>query len=62
MRTGVTQSGTEDMEEVQQVVKYSSFSSYMLKPPSLLTQVFSNNKKAQDNLFNHMCNFGARAE
>ena len=58
--TGVTQSGTEEVEEVQRVVKYSSLSSYMLKPPSLLTQVFNKNKKSQNNLFNHMCNFGAR--
>ena len=57
-----TQSGTEEGEEVQRVVKYSSLSSYMLKPPSLLTQVFNKNKKSQNNLFNHMCNFGAREE
>ena len=37
-------------------------SSYMLKPTYLLTQEFKNNKKAQEKLFKHMCNFGARAE
>ena len=37
VRTCVTQSGTEKVEEVQQVVKYSSLSSYLLKPHSLLT-------------------------
>ena len=58
----VTQSGTEDVEEVQRVVKYSSLLSYMLKPTYLLTQGFNNTKKARDKLFNHMCNFGAWAE
>ena len=38
VRTGVTKSGTEELEEVQRVVKYSSLSSFMLKPPYLLTQ------------------------
>ena len=33
---------------MQQVVKYSSLPSYMLKPPSLLTQGFNKNKKAQE--------------
>ena len=37
VRTGVTQSGPEKLEEIQQVLKYSSFLSYMLKPTSLLT-------------------------
>ena len=36
VRICVTQSGIEEVEEVQQVVKYSSLSSYMLKTPSLL--------------------------
>ena len=36
--TGVTQSGTEDVEEVQRVVKSSFISSYMMKPLSLLTR------------------------
>ena len=47
VRTGFTQSGTEDVEEAQRVVKYSSLSSYILKLPSLLTQVFKKNNKAQ---------------
>ena len=62
MRTGVTKSVIEEVEEVQQVVKYSSLLSYMLKPPSLITQLFNKDKKAQKNIFNRMCNFGARSE
>ena len=46
-RTGFTQSGTEEVEEVQRVVKYSSLSSYMTKLTSLLTQGFNKNNKAQ---------------
>ena len=53
--TCVTQSGTEEVEEVQRVVKSYSISSYMFKPTSLLTQGFNKNKKAQQKLFNHMC-------
>ena len=59
---GVTQSGTEEVEDVQRVMKYSSLSSYMLKPTYLLTQGFNENKKAEEKLFMHMRNFGARAE
>ena len=62
VRTRVTQSGTVEVEEVQRVMKYSSLSSYMLKPPSLITQGFNKNKKAQEKLFKNMCNFGAREE
>ena len=62
MRTGVPQPGIEYVEEVQRVVKYYSLSSYMLKPPFLLTQGFNKNKKSQGKLFSHMCNFGAREE
>ena len=47
VRTGVTKSGTEEVEEVQWVVKSSSLLSFMLKPPSLLTQVFNKNNKSQ---------------
>ena len=47
---------------MQRVVKYSSLFSYMFKTSSLLTQGFNKNKKAQEKLFNHMCNFGAREE
>ena len=57
--TGVTEVGTKEAEEVHQAVKYSSIYSFMLKPTSLLTQVFIENKKAQENLFKNMCNFGA---
>ena len=65
VRTGITLSGTEEVEEVeevQRVLKYSSLLSYMLKPPSLLTQGFNDNKKAQETLFKHMCNFGEQVE
>ena len=62
VRTCVTQSGTEQVEQVQQDVKSFSISSYMLKTPSLLAQGFNKNKKAQENIFNHMCNFRARSE
>ena len=48
------------MEYIQKDLKYSSLSSYMLKPSNFLTQVFNNNKTAQDKLLKHMCNFGAR--
>ena len=60
VRTGVTKSGTEEVEEVQQVVKSSSLLYYMLKPTSLLTQGFNTNKMAQEKVFKHMCNYGAR--
>ena len=46
VRTGATQSGTEEVEEVQQDVKYSSIFSYLLKPPSYLTKGFNKNNKA----------------
>ena len=47
MITGVTQSGAEEVEEVHKAVKCYYLLSYMLKPPSLLTQGFKKNKKAQ---------------
>ena len=47
---------------MQRVVKSYYILSYMLKPTSLLTQGFNKNKKAQQKLFNHMCNFGAQEE
>ena len=40
-------------------MKYSSLSSYMLKPLSFITQVFKDNKKAQEKIFKNMCDFGA---
>ena len=42
---------------MQKAMKYSSLSSYMLKPSHLLTQGFENNRTAQEKLFKHMCNF-----
>ena len=60
--TGVTQSVTEEVEEVHRVVKYFSLLPYMLKPPSLITQGFNQNKKAHENIFNRVCNFGAQEE
>ena len=50
------------MEEVKRVMKYSSLSSYMLKPTSLIIQLFKENKKEQENISKHMCNFGAWGE
>ena len=49
-----------EVEDLQKSVIYSSLSSYMLKPPSVLTQGFKENNKSHNNLFNHMFNFGAR--
>ena len=47
---------------MQKAVKYSSLSSYMLKPSHSLTQGFENNKTAHEKLFKHICNFGSREE
>ena len=47
VRTGVTQLGIEEVEEVQRIVRYSSLLSYMLKNTSSITQGFNKNKKAQ---------------
>ena len=47
---------------MHQVVKYYYLSSFMLKPTYLLKQGFNSTKKAQEKLFDHMCNFGARSE
>ena len=46
VRKCVTQSGTDEVEEVQMVMKYSSLSSYMFKHIYFLTQGFNKNKKA----------------
>ena len=45
--TGVTEVGTKEVEELYQAVKYSSLLYYMLKPTSLLTHGFKDNKKSQ---------------
>ena len=34
----------------------------MLKPPSFLTQAFKDNKKAQEKIFKHMCDFGSSSD
>ena len=47
---------------MQKDLKYSYFSSYMLKASHLLTQIFENNRTSQEKIFKHMCNFGAQAE
>ena len=62
VRTGVAQSGTEEVEEVHWVLKYSSLSSYMLKTPSLLTRGVNKNNKAQEKILKNMHNFGAWVE
>ena len=59
--TGVTDVGTKEVKEVQETVKYSSPLSYTLKPSYLLSQEFKDNKNAQENIFKHTCNFGARS-
>ena len=51
---------TEKVEDMQKALKYSSLSSYMLKPSHLLAQVFGNNRTAQEKPFKHMCNFGSQ--
>ena len=61
VRKSITQSGTEEVEEVHQAVKYPSILSYLLKPPYLLTHGFKYNKKAQENPFKNMCNIGSQA-
>ena len=47
VRTGVTESGTKELETVQQAMKCSSLPSFMLKLTSLLAHAFKENKKAQ---------------
>ena len=53
---------TEEVQDMQKALKYSSLLSCMLKPSKLITQVFNNNRTAQERLFKHMCNFGSRGE
>ena len=60
--TVVTKAGTKEVDAVHQAVKADSIPSHMLKPPYFLTQVFKWNNKASDNIFKHMCEFGARSE
>ena len=60
--TSVTESVTEEVEELQKVVEYSFISYYILKPTSLLTQGFNKNNKAQGGIFICICNFWARVE
>ena len=57
--TGVTKVGGKDAGEAQKAVKYSSVLSFMLKPPSLITQGFEDINKTQEKLFKNMCNVGA---
>ena len=47
---------------MQKPLKYSFLSSYLPKHSHLLTQGFEKNRTAQEKLFKHMCNFGAREE
>ena len=61
MITGATKSITKEIEEVYQAVRYSSLFIYMLKPTSLLTEGFKDNKKSQEYLFKNMCNVWAQA-
>ena len=49
-------------EESQKAVKDTYLLYYMTKPPSFITQGFKENKKAQNRLFKHMCNFAAWEE
>ena len=60
--TDVIGSGTKEVEEVQNSVKYSYLQSYMLKPPSLRTQGFKYNNLTQQKLFKCMYKFGAQSE
>ena len=53
---------TEEVEDIQKALKYSSVLSYMLKPSHLLTQGFGNNRTAQYKIFKNMCNYGERSE
>ena len=53
---------TEEVEDIQKALKYSSLSSYMLKPSHLVAHDFESNRTAQDKLFKNMCNFGARSK
>ena len=43
---------TEEVEDMQKALKYSSLLYYMLKPSHLTTQGFYNNRTSQEKLFN----------
>ena len=60
--TGVTEVVPKQVEGVQQAVNYSSLLSHMFKYPSLITQGFKQNIKAQEKLFKHMFNFGVHID
>ena len=47
---------TKEVEDIQKSLKYSSLSSYIMKPSHLLTPGFEKNRTAQENLFKNMCN------
>ena len=53
---------TEEVGDMQKSLKYYSLLSYMLKPSHLLTKGFGGNMTAQEEIFKHMCNFGAQSE
>ena len=55
MRTGVTEVGTKEVEDVQQSVQYSSLLYFMLKPPSLLTQGFKYNIRSHRRIYSSIC-------
>ena len=59
--TGVTKVLTKDVKEVNHFVKSSYLFPCMLKPYYVLTQQFKENKKAQDKLFNHICDVESRS-
>ena len=51
---------TEELEDMQKDLKYSSISSYILKSSHLFTYGFKNNRMAHEKLFKHMCSLGSR--
>ena len=62
VRKVVNEVGGKEVEYVQQAVKYSSLSYYIMKLSFLITQVFKENNKARENLFSHMFDFGDKVE
>ena len=62
VRTVVTEVRKKQVEQMHQAIKDASISFYMLKTPYLIAQVFKQNNKSQKNIFNNMCDFGARAQ